>query len=98
VSTRQVRLGPDGEIGPAIDTAAALGDLGLDLAIVSSHRRTTRPCSPRLPMPLPNSADTGIPGMPAGSSVPLGPVSGRTSQATHSLDCAHYRERSVRDK
>ena len=29
-----VRLGPNGEIGPAIDTAAALGDRGLDLAIV----------------------------------------------------------------
>ncbi len=30
-----VRLGPAGQIGPAIDTAAALGDLGLDLAIVT---------------------------------------------------------------
>ncbi len=29
-----VRLGPDGEIGPAVEAAAALGDLGLDLAIV----------------------------------------------------------------
>ena len=29
-----VRLGPSGEIGPAIDAAAALDDLGLDLAIV----------------------------------------------------------------
>jgi F420-dependent oxidoreductase-like protein len=29
-----VRLGPGGELGPALDTVAALGDLGLDLAIV----------------------------------------------------------------
>jgi len=34
VLSSHVRLGPNGEIGPAIDTAAALGDLGLDLAIV----------------------------------------------------------------
>src|SRR3984957_12626265 len=34
VLSSHVRLGPDGEIGPAADTAAALGDLGLDLAIV----------------------------------------------------------------
>jgi hypothetical protein len=34
VLSSHVRLGPDGEIGPAVDTAAALGDLGLDLAIV----------------------------------------------------------------
>ena len=29
-----IRLGPEGEAGPAVDTAAALGELGLDLAIV----------------------------------------------------------------
>jgi F420-dependent oxidoreductase-like protein len=29
-----IRLGPRGEAGPAVDTAAALGELGLDLAIV----------------------------------------------------------------
>ena len=29
-----VRLGPGGEAGPAVDTVAALGGLGLDLAIV----------------------------------------------------------------
>ena len=29
-----VRLGPGGELGPALDMVAALGDLGLDLAIV----------------------------------------------------------------
>ena len=29
-----VRLGPDGDAGPVVDTAAALGDQGLDLAIV----------------------------------------------------------------
>jgi hypothetical protein len=29
-----IRLGPEGELGPAVDTAAALGELGLDLAIV----------------------------------------------------------------
>ena len=29
-----IRLGPGGEAGPAVDTAAALGELGLDLAIV----------------------------------------------------------------
>ena len=28
-----VRLGPGGEVGPAVDMAAELGDLGLDLAI-----------------------------------------------------------------
>jgi F420-dependent oxidoreductase-like protein len=34
VLSSHVRLGPNGEIGPAIDTVAALGDLGLDLAIL----------------------------------------------------------------
>jgi alkanesulfonate monooxygenase SsuD/methylene tetrahydromethanopterin reductase-like flavin-dependent oxidoreductase (luciferase family) len=29
-----IRLGADGDAGPAVDTAAALGELGLDLAIV----------------------------------------------------------------
>ena len=29
-----VRLGPAGETGPAVDTVAALGEEGLDLAIV----------------------------------------------------------------
>ena len=29
-----IRLGPGGEAGPAVDTAAALGELGLDLAII----------------------------------------------------------------
>jgi alkanesulfonate monooxygenase SsuD/methylene tetrahydromethanopterin reductase-like flavin-dependent oxidoreductase (luciferase family) len=29
-----IRLGADGDTGPAVDTAAALGELGLDLAIV----------------------------------------------------------------
>jgi len=29
-----VRLGPDGDPGPVADAAAALGDRGLDLAIV----------------------------------------------------------------
>jgi len=29
-----VRLGPDGDPGPVADTAAALGDQGLDLAII----------------------------------------------------------------
>ena len=29
-----VRLGPDGDAGPVVDTAAALGDQGLDLAII----------------------------------------------------------------
>jgi F420-dependent oxidoreductase-like protein len=29
-----IRLGADGEAGPAMDTAAALGELGLDLAII----------------------------------------------------------------
>src|SRR6202042_1187361 len=35
VLSSHVRLGPNGEIGPAVDTAATLGDLGLDLAIVT---------------------------------------------------------------
>ena len=29
-----IRLGPGGETGPAVDTMAALAELGLDLAIV----------------------------------------------------------------
>jgi hypothetical protein len=29
-----IRLGADGDAGPVVDTAAALGELGLDLAIV----------------------------------------------------------------
>ena len=35
VLSSHVRLGPNGETGPAVHTAAALGDLGLDLAIVT---------------------------------------------------------------
>jgi F420-dependent oxidoreductase-like protein len=34
VLSSHIRLGPGGEFGPAVDTVAALGDLGLDLAIV----------------------------------------------------------------